>query len=185
MNIVQIFTEGGSEDLTHIGNGILVLTQADLIGGGGPGKLSALDVNGVPYIFPLNITNAPQKPGFMFKPHGLSVWKDPKTGQITVFVVTHPPNEDRVEMFEFVTPGSLKHIRTVTDRKFRYMDDILAVDKDKFYISQLMYFRDFAKFYLEVLVYPFSWKWDAVMFFDGQSRSRKSVRSRWHQLFSR
>lgn len=58
--------------------------QADLIGGGGAGKLTAVNVNGAPYTFPFNITNAPQKPGFMANPHGVSVWKDPKTGTCTV-----------------------------------------------------------------------------------------------------
>ena len=47
------------------------------------------------------------------------------------------------------------------------MNNIIAVDKDKFYITQFMYFRDFAKFYIECLTYPFGWKWDRVMFFDG------------------
>ena len=50
---------------------------------------------------------------------------------------------------------------------FFSMNNIIAVDKDKFYITQFMYFRDFAKFYLEVLAYPFNWKWDAMMFYDG------------------
>ena len=40
-------------------------------------------------------------------------------GQVTLFVVTHPPDADRVEMFEYVKPGILKHIRTVADHKFR------------------------------------------------------------------
>ena len=48
------------------------------------------------------------------------------------------------------------------------MNNIIAVDKDKFYITQFMYFRSFAKFYWEVLAYPLNWKWDRVMFYDGQ-----------------
>lgn len=164
---IQVLKEGGSEDLTHAGNGIILMSQADLLGGTGPGKITALDVNGSPYTYAMNMTNVPSRSGFMSNPHGVSTWKDPKTGQVTLFVVTHPGEEDRIEMFEFIKPGTLKHIRTVTDRKFRYMNNIIAVDKDKFYITQFMYFHDFAKFYLEVIVYPFSWKWGKVMFFDG------------------
>lgn len=164
---VQVLRDGGSEDLTHMANGVIIISQADLLGGSGPGKFTALDVNGVPFTYPLNITNAPNRHGFMFNPHGVSTWKDPKTGQVTVFVVTHPPDADRVEMFEYIRPGYLKHIRTVADHKFRYMNNIIAVDKDKFYITQFMYYRSFDKYFMEPLAYPFNWKWDTVMFYDG------------------
>ena len=47
------------------------------------------------------------------------------------------------------------------------MNNIIAVDKDKFYITQFMYYRAWDKFVMEPLVYPFNWKWGTVMFYDG------------------
>ena len=46
-----------------------------------------------------------------------------------MFVITHPPNgDDRVEVFELVKSTYLKHIRSITDRKFRrYILSVLTV----------------------------------------------------------
>ena len=39
-----------------------------------------LDINKSPTAHELNITNPPTTPDFMASPHGISTWKDPKTG---------------------------------------------------------------------------------------------------------
>ena len=39
-----------------------------------------LDINKSPTAHELNITNPPATPDFMASPHGISTWKDPKTG---------------------------------------------------------------------------------------------------------
>ena len=45
-----------------------------------------LDINKSPTAHELNITNAPTTSDFMASPHGISTWKDPKTGRLIIFV---------------------------------------------------------------------------------------------------
>lgn len=160
----QVLKEGGSEDLTHIGDGIILLSTGFGIGTC-CGKIMMLDINKSPTAHELNITNPPTTPDFMASPHGISTWKDPKTGQLTLFVITHPPDEDRIEVFELQKPASLRHIRTITDRKFRNMNDLVAVDKDRFYITQWLYARDLLKSYFELFLFQYFGK---VFFYDGR-----------------
>lgn len=165
---VEVLKDGGSEDLTHIddGNpGTILFSHG--IGWDEPGKIMIMDVYGSPIKYrALNISNPPSTPEFMIGPHGISTWKDPKTGQITVFVITHPPNgDDRVEVFELVKSTYLKHIRSITDRKFRSMNDLVAVAKDKFYITKFSHFHGWQGWYLEIaLLYGTG----EVLFYDGK-----------------
>lgn len=76
-----------------------------------------------------------------FFPHGISLWKNP-TGHDRLFVVNHPheEKEDRteilsqVEVFDIVD-GSLQHVRTVTPEAPYSLNDVAALDGDRFYAS--------------------------------------------------
>ena len=68
-------------------------------------------------------------------------------GQLTLFVITHPAEEDRVEVFELINMRFLKHIRSIVDKQFRqYMIFFFAcipackfsaVNCQCFYLSRL------------------------------------------------
>ena len=48
------------------------------------GKLLMMNVNKGSVPLELNITNPPSAPNFMANPHGISTWKDEKTGIVAV-----------------------------------------------------------------------------------------------------
>ena len=45
------------------------------------GSVKIMDINKTPTVRELNITNRPLTPDFMASPHGMSTWRDPKTGR--------------------------------------------------------------------------------------------------------
>ena len=45
------------------------------------GKVMIMDINKSPTVRELNITNRPSTSDFMASPHGMTTWKDPKTGK--------------------------------------------------------------------------------------------------------
>ena len=46
------------------------------------GKLLMMNVNKGSVPLELNLTNTPSAPNFMANPHGISTWKDEKTGSV-------------------------------------------------------------------------------------------------------
>jgi len=77
-------------------------------------------------------TDAPEE----FRPHGISLYKDPETGEQTLFVVNHRKNQDTIEAFDIIGRGTLKHRETFSDPKLTSPNDILGVGKRSFYVSQ-------------------------------------------------
>ena len=66
-----------------------------------------------------------------FNPHGLSLYTDPHTGVVSVFVVNHKADGTQaIEIFDFATQThSLVHRRTVVDPKINSPNDLVAVSK--------------------------------------------------------
>ena len=64
-----------------------------------------------------------------FNPHGLSLFTDPRTGDVSVFVINHKSNGSEViEIFDFSPESnSLVHRRSVMDPKIYSPNDVLAV----------------------------------------------------------
>ena len=125
------------------------------------GDLMLLDLSTNPPNYRvLNVTNPPGGPGFMAKPHGISTWKDPNTGSITVFVITHPDSWDRIEVFDLIRFKALKHIRTITNHK-----SINLNDKDKFYVTQWSRYKEWWGYDLEVALMRGSGE---VFYYDGK-----------------
>ncbi|KAL4236463.1 hypothetical protein ACF0H5_004849 [Mactra antiquata] len=155
-----IIEDGGSEDLTYIDDNIVLLST----GIGSVGAIKAYNTsNGM--VETLSIKEAPQKKDFLRSPHGLSAWKNPKTGETFLYIITHPETADSVEVFQVMySPLSLKYIRSITDSNFRFMNDLVVVDRDKFYITKFSHYRDHLKQQLEILS---KWKSGKIYFYDG------------------
>ena len=163
---VEVMKDGGAEDLTYLDDGRhgYILFSHGI--GLARGDLRILDLSlNPPNYRVLNITNPPTKPGFMAKPHGISTWKDPTAGSITVFVITHPDSGDRIEVFDLIGYKVLKHLRTITNRKFIDLNDLVAIDKDKFYVTQWSQYKEWWAYFIEVALNQGSGE---VFYYDGK-----------------
>lgn len=162
----EVFKDGGAEDLTYLddgGHGYILFSHGI---SWDRGELMILDLSVNPPTYRvLNITNPPGRPGFMAKPHGISTWKDSNTDAIRVFVITHPDSGERIEVFDLIRLTFLKHVKTITDHKFRNLNNLVAVDKDKFYVTQWSYFDKWWGYYLEVALMRGSGE---VFYYDGK-----------------
>ena len=92
------------------------------------GKLLAFDFNN-PDQDPVELTlkNFNRKG---FNPHGISVYHDPSSGQVSLFVVNHRPDAQAIEIFDFGRETySLIHRRSVVDDLIWSPNDVYAVGK--------------------------------------------------------
>ena len=65
-----------------------------------------------------------------FNPHGISVYRDPSSGQLSLFVVNHRPDAQAIEIFDFEREThSLIHRRSVVDDLIWSPNDVYAVGK--------------------------------------------------------
>ncbi|XP_060588139.1 serum paraoxonase/arylesterase 2-like [Ruditapes philippinarum] len=100
-----------------------------------------------------------------FHPHGISVIQNEDTGKITLFVVNHCPEEDRIEKFEFNKEKMmLEHKMSYIDEAINLANDVAATSENSFYFTNYCYFRSPLSFLFEVyLLFP----WGSVVYFDG------------------
>lgn len=159
-----IFEDGGAEDLTHIGDGI-VLMSTGFEFFGPPGQIQAVDLNDGNKRMTLNMTNVPTRSDFLSAPHGITTWRDPDTDQLFLYVICHPVPEDRIEVFEVLPPLTLKYVRTITDPKFDFMNDMVAVGRDKFYITKFARYREYKKYNAEMFS---GMKYGGIYYYDGR-----------------
>ena len=92
------------------------------------GKLLAFDFN-KPDQDPVELTlkNFDRKG---FNSHGISVYRDPSSGQVSLFVVNHRPDAQAIEIFDFERETrSLIHRRSVVDDLIWSPNDVYAVGK--------------------------------------------------------
>ena len=89
---------------------------------------------GMLYSFNMNDPDAKPKPVSYenfddtgFQPHGIDFYTDPKTQEISLFVINHARGINTVEIFH-VDPKNvvLKHMKTIFDEKIISPNDILA-----------------------------------------------------------
>ncbi|XP_052777634.1 serum paraoxonase/arylesterase 1-like isoform X2 [Mya arenaria] len=162
--------EGGTEDLTYIGDGIF-LASGGFEWEGDVGKILSINVSGDKSVMtPLAIRDAPNIDGFMVRNHGISAWRDPESGTLYLYVLTHPKpvtsSTDRVEVFEVVQKGlHLRYIRTIVDPSFTFMNDLVAVGRDQFYITRYNWFR--STWWIR-FAHWFHIREGAILFYDGQ-----------------
>ena len=98
-----------------------------------------------------------------FAPHGMSVHKS--GGHTHVYVVNHQETYDAVESFTWDAQAqTLTHVKTHRDEQFHSLNDVAAVDPDKFFVTNDHYFvndilrliEDFAMLH-----------WTNLIFYDG------------------
>eukprot|EP01095_Lingulamoeba_sp_RSL-Kostka_P015063 TRINITY_DN680_c1_g1_i1.p1 TRINITY_DN680_c1_g1~~TRINITY_DN680_c1_g1_i1.p1 ORF type:complete len:376 (-),score=88.46 TRINITY_DN680_c1_g1_i1:71-1177(-) len=111
-----------------------------------------------------------------FHPHGLSIYETEEENYL-LFVVNHFTNEgDSVEIFEYNPEERvLEHIKTIRDELFVSLNDIVAVDVDKFYVTNdhgnkrkegfKVFIEDFFTFLSR----------SSVIFYDGERNIAKKV----------
>ena len=65
-----------------------------------------------------------------FNPHGLSVYRDPESQVVFIYVINHKKDGDVIEIFEFEqTNHSLVHRRCVKDTNIYFGNDLVVVGK--------------------------------------------------------
>ena len=65
-----------------------------------------------------------------FNPHGISVYREPSSGQVSLFVVNHRPDAQAIEIFDFEREThSLIHRRSVVDDLIWSPNNLYAVGK--------------------------------------------------------
>jgi arylesterase/paraoxonase len=123
----------GAEDIALDRGAAMALLSADPRDGG-DGGLHVFPLQGNPEdrVLPLQV---PVEPGF--HPHGIALFAREQGGG-TLFVVDHRDTGDAVEVFGWqpaAEGGSLEHLRKVTDPLFVSLNDVAAVDDQRFYAT--------------------------------------------------
>ena len=80
---------------------------------------------------PVNLTKDFAGP---FQPHGISLLAG-RDGAVTLMVVNHGGGRHAIEIFDAGRDGLLRHRRTVTDPLIVSPNDVAAIDRDSFYVS--------------------------------------------------
>lgn len=168
----------GSEDITIHPSGMFAYISSDdrrsvISGNARPGAIFRYDLN----TFPANPVNLTPDADQHFRPHGISLYVD-DAGRETLFVVNHPgeslfgaPDDGEtgplhsIEIFD-VVDGELVHRRTVIDDTLVSPNDILAIDHERFYVTNDHGSRPgFTRQLEDYLRLP----WANVVYFDGTS----------------
>ncbi|XP_078355304.1 serum paraoxonase/arylesterase 2-like, partial [Oculina patagonica] len=104
-----------------------------------------------------------------FNPHGISVYRDPSSGTVSLFVVNHRPDAQAIEIFDFERDThSLIHRRSVVDELIWSPNNLHAVGPDSFYVTNDNYFH-YDSTLLRVLhsFFLHQWHQDNIVFYDG------------------
>lgn len=125
----------GSEDVTiHPQTGIVYLSAYDrrstYAGGESKGGIFAFDVTAETPT-PVDLTA-----GFDtdFRPHGISLWRNPTGGPDRLFVINHGGGVHKVEIFE-ITGIGLRHVDSVGGDALVAPNDLFAVGPRQFYAT--------------------------------------------------
>ncbi|XP_028404309.1 serum paraoxonase/arylesterase 2-like [Dendronephthya gigantea] len=172
----KIFHVNGSEDIDVLPNGLAVISsglifhfgfrQVDPTMEHYKGMLYAFDLNNPEgKLTPLSYENFDDS---VFTPHGIDLYIDPKTQEISLFVVNHAEGKHSIEIFQFDQENMvLHHKKTVVDEEIYNPNDVVAVGPDKFYITNDHYFVKSKLLRLIEVFYPM--KLGTVAFYNGTS----------------
>lgn len=99
-----------------------------------PGAIYSYDLN-APSVAPINLTADADT---SFQPHGISLWIAPDRRRV-LYVINHPapgtrPYAHSIEVFDVLAPG-LRHRSTIIDARLIMPNDLVAVDEDRFYVT--------------------------------------------------
>ena len=101
-----------------------------------------------------------------FKPHGIHLYKDSKTGEKSLFVVNdlHPPT---VEVFDVIDNETIKHRETFSNPNFISLNEVVGVGKRSFYVSQdSKYFHNKLLLFFATL---FGFEKGTLFYYDGSN----------------
>ncbi|XP_077986814.1 serum paraoxonase/arylesterase 2-like [Glandiceps talaboti] len=168
----------GSEDITTTSNGLAFISSGVRIPGGAKVDPSRMvpNIRGRIYLFDYN---RPQKNAVEltlngdfdrdnFYPHGISLYEDPNTETVRLFVVNHHiSDQERIEIFRFdENTTSLDHLKTVTGENILSVNDIVAIGPDSFYfINDMYFFKDAAKTFEMIS----GIEWGSIGLYDGKT----------------
>ena len=116
-------------------------------------------LKGMLYTFDLNNPEAKPKPlsyenfdDSSFLPHGIDLYVDPKTKEVSLFVVNHRLADHSIEIFQFDQENMvLKHRKTVVDKNIYSPNDVVAVGmfskliKPRYFLSFKHMAKEFAR----------------------------------------
>jgi len=129
----------GAEDVTiHPVTGVAYLSASDrravMAGTPKPGAIWSYDLE-EPNASPVNLTPDADA---SFQPHGISLWVD-DAGPDVLFVINHAPEEEgaerhTVEIYD-VTERGLAHRASLTHPLLVMPNDLVAVGRDRFYLT--------------------------------------------------
>jgi len=150
----------GAEDITiHPVTGRAYISVCDrralMEGKSARGGIYAYDLNAAKPV-PLLLTSGP---GPDFRPHGISLFVDPGEKDV-LCVINHSGGTHKVEIYDLVA-GGLVHRKTVAGPALVSPNDIVAVSRDNFYVSNdhrythgiLKTLEDYLKLPLSNIVY--------------------------------
>lgn len=104
------------------------------------GRIYTYDFNnfkaGVTELYILSETIDPRR----FSPHGLDIYEDESSELVKLFVVAHINYIESVEVFTFnySEPNVLRHIDSITDPNFTFINDVAVLGEDSFYVTNSM-----------------------------------------------
>lgn len=158
--------EYGSEDMQALPNGWTFITSGGKFEELVPeekakrkGQILFFDFNKPTVAFPLKLVGDKLNVD-TFSPHGLSVWQDPVSGSIFLFTINHSPGEEKVEKFKFdADTKTLKHLKSVTSPVFRCTNDVVALNEDTFYLTNIFHYGLW-----DILL---GFHWGSVVYYDG------------------
>jgi len=135
--------DSGSEDLQTLPNGLTFISS-----GVEKQYNRSKVIHGGIFLFDFNNPKSPAIPLNLegnfdlkdFTPHGISVYRNEKTGKVILFVVNHDPDGDIVEKFQFFNENkTLVHLKSFVDNRLTTANDVAAVSEDSFYYTNYLY----------------------------------------------
>jgi len=98
------------------------------------GFIGKIDLNKKPYTLVSALSKQPEH----LRPHGLSLYIDNR-GKRHLAIINHPKNRGEepevIDLFSETNNGVFDFVRSVSDPLFQSPNDVLLVDKEKFYVG--------------------------------------------------
>ncbi|XP_060085242.1 serum paraoxonase/arylesterase 1-like [Ylistrum balloti] len=157
--------DGGSEDLTVLDNGLTFISSGFC--SWTRGRILLFDFNQLDSpsheVKELRITSSIRDLSHSSF-HGMSVWQDSTTGEITLMVINHAGPEDHIEVFKFQKESqTLRHTDSITSPKLTNMNDLVMTSDRTFYITKYTTLRDYLQLELLLML-----KYGEILYYDGR-----------------
>lgn len=159
--------EHGSEDIEVLPSGLAFISSGlSFLGkkyNAGVGQMYLFDFNH-PKMAPQVLKIVADDKYKTINPHGISLWTDPKTGDVYLYVINHTPDTEAVDKFKFsANKKTLQHIKRFDHQEnFHVINDLVVVDEDQFYYTNYIY----GYFNLEMIL---RLRWGSIGFYDGKN----------------